>query len=132
MKTKTEWTEAQVTRILTNPFYCGVRVDGHLIIDRPDEYDRAKFYEMAIEHVNQLGAQQCMLLFLLQLKNASPWTRCLRVHPSFIIDRLGIITELQFVNAGAQQINQGAKTKPLNEAVIDYFSQVIENLEHGK
>ena len=132
-----QWSEMQISRMLSNPFYCGVRVDPHLVVGRPNEYNRGLFMNIAIANVKDLGPENSLRVFLSDLKIASSWTRCIPVHSSFLIDRIGIVTEEQFIKAGAQQINNTAKSlqqtsaTPWEDAVCGYFALVIENLEFG-
>lgn len=125
------WTPLQVSRMLSNPFYCGVRVDPHLITVRPEEYNRSLFMTMAIGMVKDLGPEKTLQILIRDLKEASAWTRCIPIHASFLMNRLGIVTEAQFIKAGANQILNAAKTKSLHDATSDYFNLVMDNLEHG-
>jgi hypothetical protein len=123
-------TEGDIKRMLANPFYCGVRVDPILTLERPidDEY-----IEIAAQIIREVGAEAFLWNFLQRLRNPSRplpaqttvtddrFLTGIQAHPFFTEERPALITEQQFIEAGVTMI---ADLGP-----EEYLRHVLENLK---
>ena len=116
-----QWSEGEITAMLSNPIYTGIIADRTLLTDHP--HDRARFIEIALATAKQYGLEQMLRQFLKDLKHATYWTLLVPVHDTYLIDRHAIITEEQFIRAGCAQCQ--------NRGIEKYFNTVLDNLQQG-
>lgn len=127
-----QWTPSDITRMLTNPFYTGIRVHPDLAVPRP--VHPQKFTEMArgfIESHEQpdrnstYPAELFLREFLHQLQQPDTWMMgVIKVHPRFTKEHDGLLSIDHFVRVGAIQIrDMGLET---------YCAYLLDVLEAGQ
>jgi hypothetical protein len=115
---------------VANPFYCGVRVDPILTLERPIEEG---FIQAATQIIREVGAEVFLRNFLDRLKDSSHplpisisvtddhLVSGVKVHPYFVLDRPPMVTEEEFIRAGLIAIKE--------EGPEAYLDEVLENLK---
>ena len=125
---ETAWTEKEIKRILSNPFYCGVRVDSILTLERPIEEG---YIQTATQIIHEVGAEAYLRNFLERLQDASRplpdgtsitddhLLSAIKVHPYFAEEHPALVTVEEFVKAGVISIEHSAE---------EYLRDLLENL----
>jgi hypothetical protein len=115
-----EWMPSEVTRMLANPYYTGIRVHADLAVPRPVYRD--KFLETARTYIETTSAKIFLLEFLSLLQFPDEWARrVILVHKRFTEDHPAILTTERFIQAGDLQIcDLGLET---------YCKYLLDNLE---
>ena len=120
----------KIKRLVANPFYCGVRVDPILTLERPIEEG---YIQAATQIIREVGAETFLRNFLDRLKDPSQplpsnttvtddyLLSSVKVHPHFALDRPPMITEEEFIRAGLMAIKE--------EGPEAYLHEVLENLK---
>lgn len=120
-----DFTAQGVGKMLCNPAYIGIRIHPDLIRDRPTEYDRDRFIEIAKKKTDEVGIEQCVrdLLQALKEPRKDDWVYLIPIHRTFALERDGIIGEELFIQAAKRLINE--------IGVTNYFENVMENLSQS-
>jgi hypothetical protein len=119
----------EVRRLLANPFYCGIRVDPILTLERPIEEG---YIQIAAQIIHEVGAETFMRNFLDRLKCPSHplpsqstitddrLLSSVKVHPYFTEERPQLISEEEFIEAGIISIGKHGPEM--------YLREILENL----
>jgi hypothetical protein len=129
-ESKPNLTEGDIKRMLANPFYCGVRVDPILTLERPIDNE---YIRIAAQIIREVGAEAFLWNFLQKLQDPSRplpaetsvtddrFLSGIQAHPFFTEERPALVSEHQFVEAGIKMI---ADLGP-----EEYLRHVLENLK---
>ena len=115
-----EWQSKAATKMMCNPIYTSIKVHPALIEDRPRDYDRALFLNIAHRQCRELGSVECIRNLLKALKEPDEWSILVPIAEQFSSERKPIMSEEEFIQAGKKIIQQ--------IGVEGYFNNVIENL----
>ena len=120
MKHTPEFTERDITRILTTPLYTGIQVHPDLTVARP--IYREKYIAIAQQSIKDFGARPWLYDFLLHLRHPDTWALLgIRAGKVFTLQRLPIITEDQFMEASTRLMDE--------IGVVPYINSLLDNLE---